>query len=178
VGTVSTSNTDDPALENKLTTSLTDTAITLLGTSIGYTIYSPFFPPYFPPYFPPAFCSCDPAPWPDGCTFAGYSCEGTISYEYYDCGCSQTCPGSGGYNQAYRNGVCGYVDPCAGYTCQAVNASTGCFKYDFIDCASPLPQCTYFGTFYGAYYFAYGDCNCNCPATYADFQYCMGVASC
>jgi hypothetical protein len=28
---------------------------------------------------------------------------------YYDCGCSQTCPGTGGYNQGLRDGYCGYV---------------------------------------------------------------------
>jgi hypothetical protein len=94
-----------------------------------------------------------------------YSCEGTLSYEYYMCGCVG-CPGEGGYNPAYRNGVCGYVDPCAGYTCGAPN----CFLYSFTDVSinssnagcSPGVGCWY----------AYGDCNCGCPASAAYFQYC------
>lgn len=128
-------------------------------------MYSPFFPPYFPPYFPPSFCSCASS-IPGGCSYVGYTCVGTLSYEYYDCGCSQTCPGTGGYNGAYRNGVCGYVDPCAGYTC----SGSACFKYSFTDVSinssnagcSPGVGCWY----------AYGDCNCGCPATVAIFQYC------
>lgn len=72
------------------------------------------------------------------------------------------------------------VSICSTYTCDtSVNQNTGCYKYAFIDCATVLPQCVYFGdNNYGAYYFAYGDCLCDCPATYADFQYCMGVDSC
>jgi hypothetical protein len=164
VGTVSIQSTSDPNLENKLVTSLSDTTISVLNTSIDYTIFSPFFPPYFPPYFPPSFCVCGT------CTWGGsYSCEGTLSYEYYTCGCAG-CPGEGGYNPAYRNGICGYVDPCAGYTCVTCTGTAGCsYKYSFQDC-SGVEGCPY-----GAWYQAYGDPNCNCPATFADFSYCIGI---
>ena len=69
-----------------------------------------------PPTFPPNFCPPCVSPGPNGppCTFVAYTCDPavpTISYEYYDCGGCQTCPGTGGYNQAYRNGVCGYTAP-------------------------------------------------------------------
>jgi hypothetical protein len=47
---------------------------------------------------------CDP-----NCTFVGYTCDPgipTLSYEYYQAQCpSQPC--EGGYNPAYRSGVCG-----------------------------------------------------------------------
>ena len=128
VGTVSTTSTGDPSLENKLTTAITDTTISVLNTSINYTIYSPFFPPFFPPYFPPSFCSCIP-----GCSAGnitsvgvrqygqysyldpagyGWACDGTTSYEYWTCGCGAgACPAEGGYNGALREGVCGYTAP-------------------------------------------------------------------
>ena len=64
-------------------------------------------PPPVPP--PPPPCSCASQPWPNNCSFVGYTCDGTYRYDYYDCGCSQTCSGTGGYNGAYRDGVCGYV---------------------------------------------------------------------
>ena len=51
-----------------------------------------------PPYFPPP---CDP-----NCNFVGYTCVGTLSYEYYQAQCpAQPC--EGGYNGAYRSGICG-----------------------------------------------------------------------
>jgi len=35
-----------------------------------------------------------------------------MSYEYWTCGCTAgACPAEGGYNGAYRDGVCGYVAP-------------------------------------------------------------------
>ena len=49
---------------------------------------------------------CGPCAW-NGVT---YSCVGTLSYEYVTCG-GAGCPGEGGQNPAYRNGVCGYVTP-------------------------------------------------------------------
>lgn len=59
----------------------------------------------------PSFCPpCQPQPWPQNCTYIAYTCDPhvpTISYEYYDCGGCQTCPGTGGYYQAYRPGICG-----------------------------------------------------------------------
>jgi len=72
----------------------------------------------------------------------------------------------------------GFFDPCAGYVCQPVNPSTGCYKYDFFDCATVLPECVVGGNNFGAYYHAYGDCNCNCPASFAAFQYCYGFDAC
>jgi hypothetical protein len=163
VGTVSIQSTSDPNLENKLVTSLSDTTISVLNTSIDYTIFSPFFPPYFPPYFPPSFCVCGT------CTWGGsYSCEGTLSYQYYTCGCAG-CPGEGGYNPAYRHGICGYVDPCVGYSCQPVSSPyTGCLLYIFTDVSANSADCPAST----ACYAAYGDCNCGCPASYADRLYC------
>jgi hypothetical protein len=66
-----------------------------------------------PPSFPPNFCPPCVTAGPSGppCTYIGYTCDGTLSYEYYDCGGCQTCPGTGGYNGAYRDGVCGYTAP-------------------------------------------------------------------
>jgi hypothetical protein len=164
VGTVSTTGTGDPSLENKVISAVTDTSISVLNTAINYSIYSPFFPPYFPPYFPPSFCSCG------ACTWGGlYSCEGTLSYEYYTCGCAG-CPGEGGYNQAYRNGICGYVDPCAGYGC---GGPADCFKYTFTDVSVNSVNCGDNGDGTGtACYWAWGDCNCNCPATTVYQLYC------
>jgi hypothetical protein len=158
VGTVSTTSTADPNLENKLISAVTDTSISVLNTAISYSIYSPFFPPYFPPYFPPSFCVCGT------CTWGGaYSCEGTLSYQYYTCGCAG-CPGEGGYNPDYRHGICGYVDPCVGYVC----SGEGCFKYFFTDVSANSADCPAST----ACYAAYGDCNCNCPATAAYRWYC------
>lgn len=51
-----------------------------------------------PPYFPPP---CDP-----NCYFIAYTCVGTLSYQYYQSSCpAQPC--EGGYNGAYRSGICG-----------------------------------------------------------------------
>ena len=177
VGTVSTANTDNPALLDTLVTPLSSNGVDIVNGPINYTIYSPFFPPFFPP----SFCSCthNGANCSGngsncGCTYVSYSCVGTLSYEYYDCGCSQTCSGSGGYNPAYRNGVCGYStppDPCAGYVCGSAYA----YMYTFTDCsANSNAQ----GCFFGGIWNAYGDPNCGCPATFAAFQYCAGYESC
>ena len=126
VGTVSTTNTDNPALVDTLVTPLSSDGVDILNAPIDYTIYSPFFPPFFPP----SFCSCiagcsagnitsvgvrqygqysylDPAGY-------GWACDGTTSYEYWTCGCGAgACPAEGGYNGALRDGVCGYVAPAA-----------------------------------------------------------------
>ena len=53
---------------------------------------------------------------PCNCTlvFINYSCVGYLSYEYLQGSCGG-CPGEGGYNPAYREGVCGYsAAACAG----------------------------------------------------------------
>lgn len=121
-------------------------------------------PPAPPPPPPPPPCFCASQPWPNNCSYVGPSCDGTMTYDYYDCGCSQTCPGTGGYNGRYENGSCGYVDPCAGYTC----SGDACFKYYFTDNSinsCNCPGCT-------ACYAAYGDCNCNCPAVTAIQLFC------
>ncbi len=127
VGTVSVQNTDNPALVDTLVTPLSSDGVDILSAPINYTIYSPFFPPFFPP----SFCSCiagcsagnitsvgvrqygqysylDPAGY-------GWTCDGTMSYEYWTCGCGAgACPAEGGYNGAYRDGVCGYTAPAGG----------------------------------------------------------------
>ena len=112
-------------------------------------------PPGPPPPPPPPPCSCAPQPWPQNCTYVGFSCDTTpgftqLSYQYYDCGCSQTCAGTGGYNQAYRDGVCGYVavqtQVCTGCgNCQS-NGCGGTVCYDSCGntcsnsgCAPPPP---------------------------------------
>lgn len=82
------------------------------------TIAAPPPPPPTPP--PPPPCNCDGVARRqygqyshlDAAGF-GWTCDGTMSYEYYiygTCG-GGACPGEGGYNGAYRNGVCGYVTP-------------------------------------------------------------------
>ena len=95
-------------------------------------------PPGPPPPPPPPPCSCAPQPWPQNCSFIGITCDPNtatqLSYEYYDCGCSQTCAGTGGYNQALRDGFCGYVQVqtqiCTGCgNCQS-NGCGGTICYD------------------------------------------------
>lgn len=161
-GAANTVNTG--AVLNTVATALTDTSGVPIGSSIDYTIHNPYFPPFFPPYFPPSFCSCG------ACSWSGlYSCEGTLSYEYYMCGCAG-CPGEGGYNPAYRHGICGYVDPCVGYPC---NGPPDCFKYSFTDVSVNSLNCGDNGDGTGtACYMAFGDCNCNCPATTVYQLYC------
>ena len=44
---------------------------------------------------------CDP-----NCYFITYTCVGTMSYEYYQSNC-YSMPCEGGYNGAYRSGICG-----------------------------------------------------------------------
>ena len=101
---------------NTVATALTDTSVVPFGTVIDYTFNSPYFPPFFPPFFPPNFCAgCAPAPWPDNCTrLYPNTCDGTMTYQYFDCGGCQTCPGTGGYNGAYIDGSCGYTAPPGG----------------------------------------------------------------
>lgn len=80
----------------------------------------PVPPPGPPPPPPPPPCSCAPQPWPNNCTRVfPNTCDGQVTYEYYDCGCSQTCPGTGGYNGAYIIGSCNYTGPpgCGACTC-------------------------------------------------------------
>jgi hypothetical protein len=72
-----------------------------------------------PPPPPPPPCFCASQPWPNNCSFVGYTCDGQMRYDYYDCGCSQTCPGTGGYNGQYVDGYCGYTAPPAVSTCDA-----------------------------------------------------------
>lgn len=84
------------------------------GSSGSVTPVAPG-PPPAPPPPPPPPCSCvSPAPGactrvtPDTCDGGGYR------YEYYDCGCAQTCPGTGGYNPVYDPAYCGYTPPSGG----------------------------------------------------------------
>lgn len=83
--------------------------------SVGNSALSPASvgaTPFVPPPPPPPPCSCAPAPFPDNCTRVyPNTCDGTMTYQYFDCGCGQTCPGTGGYNGAYIDGSCGYVAP-------------------------------------------------------------------
>jgi hypothetical protein len=62
-------------------------------------------------------------------------------------------------------------DPCAGYVCGGAYGEL----YEFPDCnLASVEQ----GCFFGGWWKAYGDPNCGCPATFAAFQYCLGVGSC
>ena len=84
------------------------------GSSGSVTPVAPGPPP--PP--PPPPCSCV-SPAPGACTrvFPDTCDGGGNRYEYYDCGCSQTCPGTGGYNGVYDPAYCGYTPPppaCSG----------------------------------------------------------------
>ena len=107
------------------------------GSSNAVTPSVPLPPP--PPAPPPCSCGWNGANCTGngsncGCSYVSYSCVGELSYEYYDCGCAQTCPGTGGYNGAYRNGVCGYVtvqtQVCSGCgNCQS-NGCGGTICYD------------------------------------------------
>lgn len=113
-------------------------------------------PPGPPPPPPPPPCSCAPQPWPDNCTYVAITCDPNtatqLSYMYYDCGCSQTCPGTGGYNQALRDGYCGYVavqtQICTGCgNCQS-NGCGGIICYDSCGqvcsnsgCVAACPTC-------------------------------------
>lgn len=96
------------------------------GVSGASGSVTPVAPPYFPPYFPPSF---PPPPVCGACAWDGvtYSCIGQQSFEYVTCGAAG-CPGEGGQNPAYRNGICGYVtpppvDPCASVNCATYNSS-------------------------------------------------------
>ena len=100
-------------LSNGTAYTFTVTTVTGYGVSKTSSASNSVTPvaPGPPPPPPPPPCSCAPEPWPNNCSYVGYTCDGTLSYQYYDCGCSQTCPGTGGYNGAYRDGVCGYTAP-------------------------------------------------------------------
>ncbi len=86
----------------------------------------PVPPPGPPPPPPPPPCSCvTPGASGPPCTRVfPNTCDGQVTYEYYDCGCAQTCPGTGGYNGAYIIGSCGYTGPPGCGTC----GSGGCFS--------------------------------------------------
>ena len=126
----STSPITVTGLSNGTAYTFTVTTVTGYGVSAVSSASSSVTPVAPAPYFPPAFPPPPPPPPPCscthngagctgngsncGCTYIGYTCDPsvpTLSYEYYDCGCSQTCPGTGGYSQAYREGVCGYTTP-------------------------------------------------------------------
>ncbi len=124
-------------------TTVTGYGVSAISSSSGsVTPVAPGPPP--PP--PPPPCSCA-SPAPGACSFVGYTCDGTYRYEYYDCGCAQTCPGTGGYNGAQVNGACGYTAPpacpegafCAdggcgappGGTCTTFFGGCTCFSYGF-----------------------------------------------
>ena len=64
-------------------------------------------------------------------------------------------------------------DPCAGVTCVPCSGTAGCcYKGSFLDCT---PNSYNLGCLYGGWWDAYGDCNSCCPATFAAFQYCVGI---
>ena len=126
-------------------------------------------PPGPPPPPPPPPCSCAPQPWPQNCgrVFPN-TCDGQMTYEYYDCGCNQTCPGTGGYNGAYIIGSCGYTGPancgsCGNGGCVS-NGCGGTICYDACGnacsnsgCAPSCPGCPGIG-------------ECCPPATCAPFK--------
>lgn len=95
----------------------------------------PVPPPGPPPPPPPPPCSCASQPWPNNCTRVfPNTCDGQVTYEYYDCGCSQTCPGTGGYNGAYIIGSCGYTGPVNCGSCgDGGFVSNGCGGYIAFD---------------------------------------------
>ncbi len=105
------------SLTNGVTYTFTIKAVTDYGVesassaaSNSVTPSAPLPPPPGPP--PPPPCSCAPQPWPNNCTRVfPNTCDGQATYEYYDCGCSQTCPGTAGYNPQYIIGSCGYTGP-------------------------------------------------------------------
>jgi hypothetical protein len=98
-------------LTNGTAYTFTVRAESVYGNS-AYSAASNSVTPVAPPYFPPNFCPpCAPPPYPGNCSYVGITCDGQVSYQYYDCGGCQTCPGVGGYNGAYRDGLCGYVAP-------------------------------------------------------------------
>ena len=60
-------------------------------------------------------------------------------------------------------------DPCAGYTCVSWPAA-GMYLYSFVDYSgNSVAQ----GCFFGGNWNAFGDANCGCPATYAQFVSCV-----
>ena len=126
-------------LTNGITYTFTVRAVTNYGVSSAESAASnaitPSAPlPPTPPTPPP--CSCT-TPGPTGSPCARVfpnTCDGQMTYEYYDCGCSQTCPGTGGYNGQYIIGSCGYTGPvncgnCGDGGC-APNGCGGTICYD------------------------------------------------
>lgn len=68
------------------------------------------------------------------------------------------------------------ANPCAGYTCVGCNAgnytSSPCvYKGQILSCDAFA-----FGCSYGGWFNTYGDGNCGCGATFANFVYCAGIA--
>lgn len=126
-------------LTNGTSYTFTVTAVTNYGVSSAASSASnsitpaapPAPPPGPPPPPPPPPCSCAPQPWPNNCTRVyPNTCDGQVTYEYYDCGCSQTCPGTGGYNGAYIIGSCGYTGPVNCGSCgDGGFVSNGCGGY-------------------------------------------------
>jgi hypothetical protein len=106
-------SSSSPVTVSGLTSNTAYTFTVSATTNYGVTAdVSDASPSVTPPYFPPSFCPpCAPQPWPANCSYVGITCDGQVSYQYYDCGGCQTCPGVGGYNGAYRDGLCGYVAP-------------------------------------------------------------------
>ena len=104
------------SLTNGISYTFTVKAVTNYGvsseSSASSNAVTPSVPLPPPPPAPPP-CSCAPQPWPNNCTYIAITCDpdtaSQLSYMYYDCGCAQTCPGTAGYNQAKRDGYCGYV---------------------------------------------------------------------
>ena len=60
-------------------------------------------------------------------------------------------------------------NPCAGYTCVSY-PTANTYLYSFVDCSA---NSTAQGCFFGGYWSAWGDPNCGCPATFAQFQFCL-----
>lgn len=125
-------------LTNGVSYTFTVKAVTNYGVSSAVSSSSNSVTPAAPPVPPPG------PPPPPPCTCNNYNgqncvgdgsncgcvrvfpntCDGQVTYEYYDCGCAQTCPGTGGYNGAYIIGSCGYTGPPGCGTC----GSGGCFS--------------------------------------------------
>ena len=117
-----------PANLNTVKTALTNTDVSILGTTISYERHSPFFPPFFPPYFapppPPPVDPCAGCPARD--TFVGLNCDGQYLQGVYTDGCC----GEYVKDRVLTDGWCGYVN-CATHACPTVAPTWNfVFPYD------------------------------------------------
>ena len=141
---------------NGVSYTFTVKAVTNYGVSSAASAASNSVVPAAPPVPPPGPTPPPPPP-PCSCVTPGASgppctrvfpntCDGQVTYEYYDCGCAQTCPGTGGYNGAYIIGSCGYTGApaCGACTCYPTDCGgqvcyDNCGGCGSTDCPAPPP---------------------------------------